>query len=176
LRLSFGFCWPLCVFVHYTYLVTYLLDVLLLPLACLCLIFIFWSYCYRSEWVSSFLTPRQHILGYFLDLSTCFWLVVVVVLNGCCRMLLWHGSRLTNMVGILSSGLRVAPPEAPVTGYMVCVSIYLSDFIDAFVSVCGVVPFCLWHINITVLSYCLLFLFLSVFYACLYWCDDVKNK
>lgn len=34
-------------------------------------------------------------------------------------MLLWHGSRLTNWVGILSKGLRIAPPEAPVTGYMV---------------------------------------------------------
>jgi poly [ADP-ribose] polymerase len=30
--------------------------------------------------------------------------------------LLWHGSRLTNFVGILSQGLRIAPPEAPVTG------------------------------------------------------------
>ena len=35
------------------------------------------------------------------------------------RTLLWHGSRLTNWVGILSRGLRIAPPEAPVTGYMV---------------------------------------------------------
>jgi len=35
------------------------------------------------------------------------------------RHLLWHGSRLTNWVGILSQGLRIAPPEAPVTGYMV---------------------------------------------------------
>lgn len=35
------------------------------------------------------------------------------------RMLLWHGSRLTNWAGILSQGLRIAPPEAPVTGYMV---------------------------------------------------------
>ena len=34
------------------------------------------------------------------------------------RMLLWHGSRLTNFVGIISQGLRIAPPEAPVTGYM----------------------------------------------------------
>ena len=32
------------------------------------------------------------------------------------RKLLWHGSRLTNWVGILSQGLRIAPPEAPVTG------------------------------------------------------------
>ncbi|KAK1378410.1 hypothetical protein POM88_025154 [Heracleum sosnowskyi] len=34
------------------------------------------------------------------------------------RMLLWHGSRLTNWTGILKQGLRIAPPEAPVTGYM----------------------------------------------------------
>lgn len=34
------------------------------------------------------------------------------------RRLLWHGSRLTNFVGILSQGLRIAPPEAPSTGYM----------------------------------------------------------
>ena len=30
------------------------------------------------------------------------------------RRLLWHGSRTTNYVGILSQGLRIAPPEAPV--------------------------------------------------------------
>ena len=34
------------------------------------------------------------------------------------RQLLWHGSRTTNFAGILSQGLRIAPPEAPVTGYM----------------------------------------------------------
>lgn len=34
------------------------------------------------------------------------------------RRLLWHGSRATNYGGILSQGLRVAPPEAPVSGYM----------------------------------------------------------
>ena len=27
------------------------------------------------------------------------------------RMLLWHGSRVTNYAGILSQGLRIAPPE-----------------------------------------------------------------
>ncbi len=32
--------------------------------------------------------------------------------------LLWHGSRLTNFVGILAEGLRIAPPTAPSTGYM----------------------------------------------------------
>lgn len=34
------------------------------------------------------------------------------------RRLLWHGSRATNFGGILSQGLRIAPPEAPVSGYM----------------------------------------------------------
>jgi hypothetical protein len=43
------------------------------------------------------------------------------------RMLLWHGSRLTNWVGIISQGLRVAPPEAPVTGYMFGKGIYFAD-------------------------------------------------
>jgi poly [ADP-ribose] polymerase len=43
------------------------------------------------------------------------------------RMLLWHGSRITNVVGILSQGLRIAPPEAPVTGYMFGKGIYFAD-------------------------------------------------
>lgn len=43
------------------------------------------------------------------------------------RMLLWHGSRLSNWVGILSQGLRVAPAEAPVTGYMFGKGIYFAD-------------------------------------------------
>jgi|SRR6218665_487773 len=33
------------------------------------------------------------------------------------RKLLWHGSRTTNFAGILSQGLRIAPPEAPVVCY-----------------------------------------------------------
>ena len=32
--------------------------------------------------------------------------------------LLYHGSRLSNWAGILSQGLKIAPPEAPATGYM----------------------------------------------------------
>nr|XP_032621572.1 poly [ADP-ribose] polymerase 2 isoform X3 [Chelonoidis abingdonii] len=43
------------------------------------------------------------------------------------RTLLWHGSRLGNWVGILSQGLRVAPPEAPITGYMFGKGIYFAD-------------------------------------------------
>ncbi|XP_037038851.1 poly [ADP-ribose] polymerase-like [Bradysia coprophila] len=43
------------------------------------------------------------------------------------RKLLWHGSRLTNFVGILSHGLKIAPPEAPVTGYMFGKGVYFAD-------------------------------------------------
>lgn len=43
------------------------------------------------------------------------------------RRLLWHGSRTTNYGGILSQGLRIAPPEAPVSGYMFDKGIYLAD-------------------------------------------------
>ncbi|KAF8290414.1 putative poly(ADP-ribose) polymerase [Trypanosoma cruzi] len=43
------------------------------------------------------------------------------------RQMLWHGSRITNFIGILSQGLRIAPPEAPCTGYMFGKGIYLAD-------------------------------------------------
>ncbi len=33
------------------------------------------------------------------------------------RRMLWHGSRTSNFGGILSQGMRIAPPEAPKTGY-----------------------------------------------------------
>lgn len=41
------------------------------------------------------------------------------------NILFLAGSRLTNFVGIISQGLRIAPPEAPATGYMV-ISLSLS--------------------------------------------------
>ncbi|KAL2394732.1 Poly [ADP-ribose] polymerase 2 [Exophiala dermatitidis] len=43
------------------------------------------------------------------------------------RRLLWHGSRCTNFGGILSQGLRIAPPEAPSSGYMFGKGVYLAD-------------------------------------------------
>lgn len=46
------------------------------------------------------------------------------------KQLLWHGSRLTNWVGILSQGLRIAPPEAPVTGYMFGKGVYFADMVS----------------------------------------------
>ncbi|CAK67664.1 unnamed protein product (macronuclear) [Paramecium tetraurelia] len=54
------------------------------------------------------------------------------------RMLLWHGSRLTNFVGILSQGLRIAPPEAPVTGYMFGKGVYFADMVSKSANYCAV--------------------------------------
>lgn len=45
------------------------------------------------------------------------------------KRLLWHGSRCTNYGGILSQGLRIAPPEAPVNGYMFGKGVYLADMV-----------------------------------------------
>ncbi|KAI3678826.1 hypothetical protein L6452_38129 [Arctium lappa] len=52
------------------------------------------------------------------------------------KMLLWHGSRLTNFVGILSQGLRIAPPEAPATGYMFGKGIYFADLVSKSAQYC----------------------------------------
>lgn len=51
-------------------------------------------------------------------------------------MLLWHGSRLTNFVGILSQGLRIAPPEAPSTGYMFGKGLYFADMVSKSANYC----------------------------------------
>lgn len=52
------------------------------------------------------------------------------------RYLLWHGSRITNYAGILSQGLRIAPPEAPVTGYMFGKGIYFADMVSKSANYC----------------------------------------
>eukprot|EP00249_Psilotum_nudum_P018985 c27053_g1_i3 orf=622-2628(-) len=52
------------------------------------------------------------------------------------RMLLWHGSRLTNWTGILSQGLRIAPPEAPATGYMFGKGVYFADMVSKSANYC----------------------------------------
>ncbi|CAE6520139.1 unnamed protein product [Rhizoctonia solani] len=48
------------------------------------------------------------------------------------RLLLWHGSRSTNFAGILKQGLRIAPPEAPVTGYEFGKGVYFGDVRSTF--------------------------------------------
>ena len=52
------------------------------------------------------------------------------------RKLLWHGSRLTNFAGILSQGLRIAPPEAPSTGYMFGKGVYFADMVSKSANYC----------------------------------------
>lgn len=56
------------------------------------------------------------------------------------RQLLWHGSRTTNYAGILAQGLRVAPPEAPVTGYMFGKGIYFADMVSKSANYCAATP------------------------------------
>ncbi|KJE92093.1 polymerase [Capsaspora owczarzaki ATCC 30864] len=50
--------------------------------------------------------------------------------------LLWHGSGTTNYVGILSQGLRIAPPEAPVSGYRFGKGVYFADMCDKSIGYC----------------------------------------
>lgn len=56
------------------------------------------------------------------------------------RQLLWHGSRLTNFAGILSNGLKIAPKEAPVTGYMFGKGIYFADMVSKSANYCFATP------------------------------------
>lgn len=43
------------------------------------------------------------------------------------RQLLWHGSSLTNFVGILSNGLKLAPPDVEINGKAFGNGIYFAD-------------------------------------------------
>ncbi|KAI9062258.1 PARP-domain-containing protein [Trametes sanguinea] len=52
------------------------------------------------------------------------------------RLLLWHGSRTTNFAGILKQGLRIAPPEAPATGYMFGKGVYFADMMSKSANYC----------------------------------------
>ena len=46
------------------------------------------------------------------------------------KMLLWHGSKISNFMGILAQGLRIAPPEAHSTGEMFGKGVYFSDMFE----------------------------------------------
>ena len=50
--------------------------------------------------------------------------------------LLFHGSKTFNYMGILGQGLRIAPPEAPVTGYMFGKGVYFADVFEKSLSYC----------------------------------------
>lgn len=56
------------------------------------------------------------------------------------RMLLWHGSAVTNFLGILTQGLKIAPPEAPATGYMFGKGLYFADHFAKSFSYCSAAP------------------------------------
>jgi hypothetical protein len=53
------------------------------------------------------------------------------------RFLLFHGSRISNFMGIMSQGLRVAPPEAPKTGYMFGKGVYFADMLQKSYNYCN---------------------------------------
>ncbi|KAH0561704.1 poly [ADP-ribose] polymerase-like [Cotesia glomerata] len=52
------------------------------------------------------------------------------------RRLLWHGSLSTNFAGILSQGLRIAPPEAPSSGYMFGKGVYFAETVTKSANYC----------------------------------------
>eukprot|EP00736_Rhodelphis_marinus_P007745 Rmarinus@m.20712 len=56
------------------------------------------------------------------------------------RALLWHGSRLSNFVGIISQGLRIAPPEAPASGYRFGKGLYFADMMSLSSRYCRSMP------------------------------------
>ena len=52
------------------------------------------------------------------------------------KALLWHGSRTSNFAGIIAQGLRIAPPEAPMTGYMFGKGVYFADMVSKSAQYC----------------------------------------
>ena len=52
------------------------------------------------------------------------------------KYLLWHGTRISNFVGILSQGLRIAPPEAPSSGYLYGKGLYFADMFEKSINYC----------------------------------------
>ncbi|XP_043700475.1 poly [ADP-ribose] polymerase 2-like [Telopea speciosissima] len=66
------------------------------------------------------------------------------------RMLLWHGSPLTNWIGILSTGLRIATLQTPVAGKMFGRGVYFADMFsksahycrESYVTKAGVLLLC----------------------------------
>ena len=53
--------------------------------------------------------------------------------------LLFHGTKIFNLIGIFSNGLKIAPPEAPMTGYMFGKGIYLADMFEKSINYCDII-------------------------------------
>ncbi|EGG16365.1 poly(ADP-ribosyl)transferase [Cavenderia fasciculata] len=56
------------------------------------------------------------------------------------KQLLFHGSRTQNFIGILGQGLKIAPPEAPKTGYRFGKGVYFADCVSVSNGYCGATP------------------------------------
>ncbi|XP_077502374.1 poly [ADP-ribose] polymerase 2-like isoform X2 [Amblyomma americanum] len=50
--------------------------------------------------------------------------------------MLWHGSQASNFAGILSQGLRIAPPKVPSNGHMFGKGIYFADCVSKSANYC----------------------------------------
>jgi len=46
------------------------------------------------------------------------------------RKLLFHGSKMPNFLGLMAQGMRIAPPEAPTTGFMFGKGCYFADMLQ----------------------------------------------
>ena len=55
------------------------------------------------------------------------------------HFLLFHGTKIFNLIGIFSNGLKIAPPEAPTTGYMFGKGIYFSDMYQKSIDYCDTI-------------------------------------
>ena len=53
--------------------------------------------------------------------------------------LLFHGTKIFNLIGILSNGLKIAPPEAPMTGYMFGKGVYFADMYKKSINYCDTI-------------------------------------
>lgn len=53
------------------------------------------------------------------------------------RKLLWHGSRVSNFIGILSQGLKIASPNAPINGYLFGKGLYFADMLQKSARYCN---------------------------------------
>ena len=52
--------------------------------------------------------------------------------------LLFHGTKIFNLIGIFSNGLKIAPPEAPSTGYLFGKGIYMADMYEKSIGYCDI--------------------------------------
>ena len=55
------------------------------------------------------------------------------------HLLLFHGTKVFNYLGIFSNGLKIAPPEAPSTGYLFGKGLYFADMFSKSIQYCDTI-------------------------------------